>query len=299
MATRDITGSSLPQGRARAWTVARWLLAWAMVLAAVSVGADGRVPDARWGDGPKVVAVATGSPGETGLLERLATEFASREGARVDWYRAGSGEALALLRRGEVDLVLAHAPAAELAAVEEGWATGRVLIGSNEFWIVGPKGDPARVRDASGARDAFRRIAKAGAPFVSRGDRSGTHQREMQLWSAAGIQPAGAWYIETRDFMAASLRRADTERAYFLTDSSTFILERRGLPNLTRLHRGDEALANPYHLLYPTRPTAGAAMARRFGEFILSARGQELMRKFGRGRYGDPLYLNAADTLRQ
>lgn len=299
MATHGTLRSGPPLARRRGRTVARWLLLCVPLLAAASVLAAGRAPDGSWGEGPKALSVATGSPGETGLLERLATEFAQREGARVDWYRAGSGEALALLRRGEVDLVLAHAPAAELAAIEEGWATGRALIGSNEFWIVGPKDDPARVGDATSAADALRRIANAGARFVSRGDRSGTHQREMQLWSAAGIQPAGAWYIETRDFMSASLRRADAERAYFLTDSSTFILERRGLRNLERLHRGGEALANPYHLLYASRPTAGAAMARRFGEFILSARGQELMRKFGRGRYGDPLYLDAADTLRQ
>jgi tungstate transport system substrate-binding protein len=115
----------------------------------------------------------------------------------------------------------------------------------------------------------------------------------MALWSAAGITPAGEWYQVTRAFMTASLQRADAGRAYFLTDSSTFIVEGPRLTHLVRLYRGDSALANPYHVLYPAQSTPGAVTARRFGDFLLSDRGQELIGKYGRGRYGEPLYRNA------
>lgn len=270
------------------------LLMLLALLASPAARAADPEPDAVWGDGPNRFSIATGSPGETGLLERLATEFAQQNGARISWYRVGSGKALELLKQHRVDMILAHAPAAEEEAVAEGWATGRALVGSNEFWIVGPGEDPAGIAAAASAADALRRIATAGAVFVSRGDNSGTHQREQALWSAAGIRPAGSWYLVTRDFMTASLERANAERAYFLTDSSTFIIEGPKLPNLKRLYRGDEALANPYHVLYAAAATPGASIARRFGDYILSSRGQELIGKYGRGRYGEPLYRNAA-----
>jgi len=277
-------------------TASRFALLCLAAFASSSLRADERAPAASWGEGPATFSVATGSFGETGMLERLSSEFVEDNKARLDWYQAGSGAALELLHRGEVDMVLVHDPAAELAAIKEGWATGRVLVGSNEFWIVGPKDDPAGVGAASSVSDALLRIQKSAARFVSRGDDSGTHQREMSLWKTAGITPSGSWYIVTHDFMTASLRRADAEGAYFLTDSSTFIVERKSLANLKVLHRGDKELVNPYHLLYSKAPTAGAATARKFGEFILSERGQEVMGKYGKGRYGDPLYVNAAHT---
>jgi tungstate transport system substrate-binding protein len=255
-------------------------------------------PDARWGEGSRTVAVATGSPGELGLLEQLATEFAATNDATVVWFKAGSGQAMKLLQERKVDMVLAHAPPAERRAVAEGWATGRRLIGSNEFWIVGPAADPARIASAADAAEAMRRIQSSGASFVSRGDNSGTHQKEMELWRAAGVSPGGPGYIVTRDFMTASLRRANQEGAYFLTDSSTFIAERVTLPQLQRLFKGGPLLANPYHTLYLTDPTPGAATARQFGDFLASERAQALMRDYGRVRYGEPMYKDAAATAR-
>lgn len=255
-------------------------------------------PDAVWGDGPNRFSLATGSPGELGLLEALATAFAKENDVTVVWYKAGSGQAMKLLEERKVDMVLAHAPPAERKAVADGWATGRKLIGSNEFWIVGPSDDPAKIASATDAVDAFRRIHAAKAKFVSRGDNSGTHQKEMEIWRAAGIEPGGDQHIVTRDFMTASLKRADAERAYFLTDSSTFIAERANVPHLKRLFRGGEMLVNPYHTLYPSPPTAGEATARKFGEFLLSAQGQSIMREFGKARYGEAMYNDAATTAR-
>lgn len=257
-----------------------------------------RQPDAVWGRGTKVFTLATGSPGELGLLEALATDFAARHDATVRWLKAGSGQAMKLLQDRHVDMVLAHAPAAERKAVADGWATGRVLIGSNEFWILGPAGDPARVADARDAIDAFRRIRDGGAKFVSRGDNSGTHQKELQLWQAAGGALEGGNLIVTKDFMTASMKRANDEGAYFLTDSSTYIVERGNVPKLRRVFRGGEWLANPYHTLYLTDPTPGAATAREFGAYLQSDDVQALLRNFGRDRYGEPMYNDAATTAR-
>lgn len=257
-----------------------------------------RAPDAVWGSGPDAFSLATGSPGELGLLEVLATDFAKTHNATVRWFKAGSGQAMTLLKNRQVDMVLAHAPPAERQAVAEGWATGRVLIGSNEFWILGPLDDPARVAQASDAADAFRRIQDSGAKFVSRGDHSGTHQKELQVWKAAGRSPEYPGQVVTKDFMTASMKRANDEGGYFLTDSSTFIAERRNMPNLKRVFRGGEMLANPYHTLYPTEPTPGAATAHRFGEYLQGDAVQALLRDFGRDRHGEPMYNDAAATAK-
>ena len=258
-----------------------------------------RKPDAIWGTGPNVFNLATGSPGELGLLEVLATGFAQSHQATMRWFKAGSGQAMKLLQDRQVDMVLAHAPPAERQAVSDGWATGRVLFGSNEFWILGPEADPARIASAAGAAEAFTRILDSGARFFSRGDNSGTHQKEVEIWRAAGRSPSGAAYILTKDFMTASMRRANDEGGYFLTDSSTFIAERRNMPKLRRLFRGGEILLNPYHTLYLTQPNTGDATARRFGAYLLSDPVQALLRDFGRDRYGEPMYNDAAATARQ
>ena len=267
--------------------------------AAPAPAAAARKPDAVWGHGPNAFTLATGSPGELGLLEALASEFAQTHNATVSWFKAGSGQAMKLLQDRQVDMVLAHAPAAERKAVADGWATGRVLIGSNEFWIVGPASDPARIASASDAAQAFQRIQDAGATFVSRGDNSGTHQKELAVWQAAGRQPGGAAYVVTKDFMTASLRRANDAGGYFLTDSSTFIAERRNTPQLRLLFKGGDLLLNPYHTLYLSQPSPGAATARQFGAFLASERAQGLMRNFGQQTHGEAMYNDAAATAKR
>jgi tungstate transport system substrate-binding protein len=174
-----------------------------------------------------------------------------------------------------------------------------VLIGSNEFWLLGPLDDPAGAGQARDAAEAFSRILDSGAKFVSRGDNSGTHQKEGEVWRAARRTPEPSRLIVTKDFMTASMRRAHDEGAYFLTDSSTYIVEKRNMPRLRRVFRGGEILANPYHTLYLSEPTSGAAAARRFGEYLLSDKVQALLRDFGRDRYGEPMYYDAASAARQ
>lgn len=284
-------------------SMGRGALAFVAALALVTVDvvrgqAAAQKPEATWGTGQHRFSLATGSPGELGLLEKLALEFAQANDATVVWFKAGSGAAMRLLQERKVDMALAHAPPAERKAVADGWATGRKLVGSNEFWILGPADDPAHIGTARDAVDAFHRIHAAGAKMVSRGDNSGTHQKEMEIWRAAGLQPGGASYIVTRDFMTASMKRADAERAYFLTDSSTYIAEKKSVPNLRMLFRGGDLLLNPYHTLYLADPTPGTPIARKFGEFLVSPRAQAVMRDFGRAEYGEPMYNDQGATAK-
>jgi tungstate transport system substrate-binding protein len=253
-------------------------------------------PSAVWGSGANKFSLATGSPGELGLLEVLANDFAKTHDATVTWYKAGSGQAMRLLEERKVDMVLAHAPTAERKAVADGWATGRNLIGSNEFWILGPESDPAKVASAPHALEAFKRIQDSGSKFVSRGDNSGTHQKENEIWKAAGRTPDASMLIITKDFMTASMKRANDEGAYFLTDSSTFIVERKNMPKLKKLFAGGLILANPYHTLYLIQPTAGAQTARKFGEYLASEKVQALLSNFGKDQHGEAMYNNAKTT---
>lgn len=250
---------------------------------------------ATYGSGKNRFSLATGSPGELGLLKLLAEEFARRADAQMVWVKAGTGVSLKLLQEKKVDMAMVHAPAQVEKALKEGWATGKTLIGSNEFYIVGPKSDPANIAKADSAADAYQRIAKAGAAFVSRGDNSGTHQKEMQVWQKSGIQPAGAWYIVTKDFMTASLKRANAEKAYFMSDSSTWIMEKGVAPDLTILYRGDKFLVNTYHALTaPPGATPGRDTAEKFVAFVASPAGQKIIADYGRDRFGEGLYNDEA-----
>jgi tungstate transport system substrate-binding protein len=248
-----------------------------------------------YGSGPNKFSLATGSPGELGLLKVLGEAFGQEMNTTLCWIKAGSGEALKLLKEKAVDMIMVHDPSTEKKAVEEGWATRRTLIGSNEIYIVGPANDPAKIAEANNALDAFTRIAKAKAKFFSRGDNSGTHKKEMEIWKKAGISPSGDWYIVTKDFMAATLKRANDEKGYFMTDSSTWVAEKINLPNLKILFRGDKFLVNTYHALcQPERTTPGETTAAKFIDFVSSEKGQKIIRDYGKDIYGEGLYNDAA-----
>lgn len=244
-----------------------------------------------YGTGSNSFSLATGSPGELGLLKVLGEDFARRENARLVWVKAGTGQSLDLLKAKKVDMVMVHAPAQVDKAVQEGWGTSKTLIGSNEFYIVGPKSDPAAISRAPSAADAYRQISSGAHAFVSRGDNSGTHQKEMQIWKQAGVQPAGAWYLVTKDFMTASLKRANAEGAYFMSDSSTWIMEKGVAPDLTILFRGDRFLVNTYHaLVAPAGATPGRDTAEKFIAYVASDVGQSIIRTYGRDQFGEGLY---------
>ena len=252
-------------------------------------------PEAIYGQGNKSFKLATGSPGELGLLQALGEAFDKKEGARLIWIKAGSGASLNLLKTQQVDMIMVHAPEAVNKAIAEGWATDRTLIGSNEFYIVGPKNDPANIKIATSGADAYSKIAKAQAKFISRGDKSGTHQKEMDIWKKAGITPEGNWYIITNDFMTASLKRANAENAYFMSDSSTWVAEKDVAPNLQILYRGDKFLVNTYDALAaPSGKTSDRDIAVKVSQFVASDEGQAIIRNYGKSQYKEPLYNDAA-----
>lgn len=271
------------------------LLAAATLSLWSSPAAAGDQPTVAYGFGYRQFSLATGSPGESGLLKVLAEGFDRQEHATMTWIKAGSGKSLELLRAKKVDLIMVHAPKAEQLAVLEGWAAKRTLIGSNEFVIVGPSKDPAKIAGAKDVLEAYRRIAAAQAKFVSRGDNSGTHKQEMDLWTKAKVQPWGSWYIITKDFMSASLKRANQEEGYLMVDSSTWAAEKKEMPILTVLFKGDKMLVNPYHALcQPAGATPGAATAARFIDFVASPQGQQIIRDYGKDRFGEGIYHDAA-----
>lgn len=251
-----------------------------------------------YGKGKNVFSLATGSPGELGLLRELGEAFAKKADARMDWVKAGSGESLEYLKTRQVDMIMVHAPAAEKKAVAEGWASGRVLIGSNEFFIVGPAAgpmaDPAGIAKAKSAAEAYQKIAAAQAKFFSRGDDSGTHKKEISIWKMANVIPAGDWYIVTKAFMTATLKRANDEGGYFMTDSSTWAAEKKSLPRLKIFFKGDKYLVNTYHALAaPAGATPGAATAQKFIEFVAGEEGQRIIREYGKKAIGEALYDDA------
>lgn len=266
-----------------------------MALAGAAPALAEKGPKAVYGDGPNVFSLATGSPGELGLLEALAAAFNPKHDATLHWYKAGSGKSLKLLKAKDVDMVMVHAPAAEKQAVADGWARMRTLIGSNEFYVVGPAGDPGGIKDATTVAEAYASIAANKATFFSRGDNSGTHKKELAIWKKAGVAPAGAWYVETKDFMAATLKRANAEGGYFMTDSSTWVAYKKETPNLTVLFRGDPFLINTYHALgQPAGATKGADLAAAFIEFVASPEGQAIIANYGKDTYGEGMYNDAA-----
>ena len=267
-----------------------------MFLLALTVSVCGAQPACTesYGIGPNKFSLATGSPGELGLLKVLGEEFAKKNDTTLCWVKAGSGESMKFLKDKQVDMIMVHAPAAEKKAVEEGWATQRSLIGSNEFYIVGPAEDPAGIKKAKTAAEAYKLIAGSKSKFFSRGDNSGTHKKEMDAWQNAGIQPAGNWYIVTKDFMMATLKRADAEKGYFMTDSSTWVSVRKEMKNLQILFRGDVFLVNTYHtLLQPEGATPGRKSASQFIDFVSSADGQKIIAVYGKDKYGEGIYNDA------
>jgi len=264
---------------------------WMLLLITPAVCAEDACK-AVYGSGAVTLRLATGSPGELGLVEVLAAEFNTHHDARLCWKKAGSGASLKLLNGKQVDVIMVHAPAAEKQAVADGWAIKRSLIGSNEFYIVGPTDDPAGI---AGAASAYGRIAKAEALFFSRGDNSGTHKKELAIWKKAGVQPGGDWYKITKTFMMAPLTMTDAQQGYFMTDSSTWVAAKKDIANLEILFRGDPMLINTYHALCQLQgATEAQPLAAAFVDFLVSEQGQQIVRMYGANLYGEGLYNDAA-----
>ncbi len=187
----------------------------------------------------------TTSTDNSGLLEYILPEFKERTGIEVHVIPVGTGKALKLGERGDVDAVLVHAPDAEKQFVEAGYGVNRRAVMVNDLVIVGPASDPAGIKKADNLKGALKRLIKSGATFISRGDDSGTHKKERKLWEIAGDRPSGDNYLETGQGMEATLRIAGDKGAYTLTDTGTYLSAKNKL-DLEVVYRGDPMLENPY-----------------------------------------------------
>ena len=242
------------------------------------------------GDPDSIVLGATTSTYDSGLLEHLISRFNDEHPeVRVRTVIQGSGEALRLGRSGDVDLLLVHAPEAEARFIAEGYAPRRRSVMYNGFVIAGPPGDPARVGDAGSAAEAFARIAGGGHGFVSRGDSSGTHYRELRLWREAGLTAAGPWYIESGQGQATTLHVASEREAYVLTDGATFTVLARVL-DLEALVVDHPSLRNVYSLLEPRaalRPVQASVLAA----WLLSDDGLRAIAEFRVPGQNGPVFM--------
>jgi tungstate transport system substrate-binding protein len=246
------------------------------------------------GGGRTLLLAATTSVQDTGLLDLLVQRFEDESGHRVQALVLGSGQAITQASRGDADLVLAHSPDAEEAMVAAGYGVERVPVMYNDFVLVGPPDDPAAVRATGGRLEAAMiAIAEAGAPFISRGDDSGTHVVERRMWDAAHVWPYDeAWYAESGQGQGATLLIASQRRAYALTDRGTW-LARRDTLDLEVLLEGDGRLRNEYHAIVvdPERhPGVNAEAARAFVAFLVSDEARRLIAEFGVEDYGEPLF---------
>ena len=246
---------------------------------------------------PSVVILATTtSTQDSGLLDVLVPLFEKRSGYTLKTIAVGTGQALTLGARGEADVVLAHAPELEAKYMAEGKLLNRRLVMYNDSVLVGPAEDPAGMRAVKEAVEAFRLVARSGSRFVSRGDNSGTHTLERRLWKLAGVEPKGAWYIESGQGMGATLVIANDRNGYTLSDRATYLAFHRRL-KLAILLEGDRPLVNLYSVLEASPsngPRVNAAGGKAFASFMVSAEAQAVIKTFGVEKYGRPLFVPVA-----
>jgi tungstate transport system substrate-binding protein len=250
----------------------------------------------RTGNDKDIILATTTSTQDSGLLDVLVPLFQQQTGYNVKTVSVGTGAALALGARGEADVVLVHAPASEVHWMQQGNGTERLLVMHNDFLIVGPPQDPAKIKGDTDAVAALKKIADAKAPFVSRGDNSGTNQLELMLWQKAGVDPkAQPWYIESGTGMGQTLIIADQRRAYTISDRATWLAfsNRVELPIMVE---GDPVLLNVYHVM-PVNPAKfpnvqiNTAGGKAFTDFMVAPETQKVIGDFGKDKYGQQLFV--------
>lgn len=251
-----------------------------------------------------LILATTTSVHDSGLLDELLPDFESEENATVQVLAVGTGQALAIGERGDADLILVHAKTREEAFVAEGYGTVRFNLMYNSFVILGPPSDPAGIAGLGSASEAFARMASklpnSDSSFVSRGDLSGTHSRELSIWEAAGIEPEGDWRRSTGQGMGSTLTVANELQGYTISDQGTY-LSRRDQLELTVLSGDDPLLFNPYGVIPidPDRhPDVNHHLANRLAEYLTSVDTQERISEFGVAEFGQPLFFADSEEWR-
>jgi tungstate transport system substrate-binding protein len=233
----------------------------------------------------------TTSTQDSGLLPILNPPFEKLTGITVDVVAVGTGAAIKLGQNGDADVLLVHDRAAEDAFIAAGWGVNRRDVMHNDFVVVGPVEDPAKVAAAATATDAFARIAAAGATFVSRGDKSGTNTKELDIWAKAGGKPTAKWYKEVGQGMGAVLTMSVDLKAYTLADRGTWLAMKDKLPGMKILSQGDPFLFNPYGVIAvnPEKwPKANYLAAMQYIAWVTSVEGQRIIRDYQLG--GEQLF---------
>lgn len=259
-----------------------------LILSGISTGVHAQVQ--------RLTISSTTSTDNTGLFEVLNPPFEKLFNCRVDVIAQGTGKALKNGEMGDCDVVFVHSRLAEEQFVEQGYGVNRRDVMYNDFIIIGPQDDPAQIKGLKDAGEVLKRIANSKSRFVSRGDDSGTHKKEMALWKKTGISPKGKWYVEAGQGMGSVLQIADEMNAYTLSDRGTYLAYREKI-GLHIVSEGDPALFNPYGIIAvnPARhPHVKYTLAMAYIGWVTSPEGQKIIREFGKDKFGQPLFIPVA-----
>lgn len=241
-----------------------------------------------------IILATTTSTQDSGLLDELLPAFEKSSGYFVKTISVGSGQAMKMGEKGEADVLLVHSPDAEKKFVEQGFGVNRRLVMHNDFIILGPAVDPAKIKGIKSSKEALKKIASANALFLSRGDNSGTHALEKKLWKGTGLNPEGQkWYQQTGLGMGQTLNVAAEKNGYSIADRGTYLSMKKNL-GLNILVEGDSSLLNIYHVIEvnPAKwPKVNAAGAKAFADFVVGKKGQAIIRTYGVKKFGSALFF--------
>jgi tungstate transport system substrate-binding protein len=241
-----------------------------------------------------IILATTTSTQDSGLFDVLLPVFEKKTGYFVKTIAVGSGQAMAMGQKGEADVLLVHSPTAEKKFVSEGYGINRRLVMHNDYIIVGPPGDPAKIKGVKTAAEALKNVASEKALFLSRGDNSGTHSKERDIWKTTGINPEGEkWYQQTGLGMGQTLSIAAEKKGYTLADRGTYLALKKNL-GLDILVEGDAILLNIYHVIEvnPSKwPKVNAVGGKVFADFMVSKETQDIIKTFGVDKFGSPLFF--------
>ena len=252
-----------------------------------------------------ILLASTIGPIDSGIVSLLENEFEKETGIRVRHVGAGTGAALNIAKKGNVDLAMVHAKSLEEKFVQEGFGTERIDLMYNDFVIVGPAGDPAGIKGIKSAPQALKKISEKQVVFVTRGDRSGTHVAEMEIWQKAGIKPQGSWYYtyeKGTEGNVPTLRHTDKMQAYTYMDRATYLSLKNQI-SLMVLVEKDEVMVN-FISLIPVNPQKFPRVnnqdAMKFVRWLTSPeKGQKIIQDFGRDKYGSPLFFANSKEWRE
>lgn len=272
--------------------LAKFLVVWMLLLIVSACGPSesnpSTAPQEATADTPQEIIISTTtSTQDSGLLDAILPAFEQSTGIKVKVVAVGTGQAIQLGKDGNADVIFVHAREAENKFVADGYGINAYDVMYNQFLVIGPENDPAGIKGLATVTEAFKKIAETGNTFISRGDDSGTHKKELSIWKKAEIEPQGDWYLSAGQGMGATLQMADQKGAYTLVDEATYLAQPSGLKVLLE---GDEALFNPYGIIQ-VKSTSKPELAEKLIQYIVSEETQKLISEFGKDQYGKGLFI--------